>query len=148
MSRLLDIPIRVEQPVRTGGLGGGVAAILSELVGMLEILAGGGPPATIDMRSLPMSPQDRIELQSVLGNGEIVATLAADGLSAFRETRVSGVWWVEHRDRHGELIAELLDVARFPPILQSDLGEIRASALQLRERIAVGDTGPPAGVHS
>jgi hydrogenase maturation protease len=65
---------------------------------LLERLAESQIPAAIDLRSLPMSPQDRIELQRALGEGEVQATVTADGLSTIRETRISGVWWVEHRD--------------------------------------------------
>lgn len=153
MTRLADIAIRVEpllrpdplvreDPVlraeplaRAGGLGGGVAAVLSELVGMLEELARGGAPAIIDLRSLPMSPQDRLELKAALGEGEVHATFDADGVSTVRETHVSGVWWVEHRDRNGDLVSELLEVARVPPILEAALDEIATSATELRQRI-------------
>jgi hydrogenase-1 operon protein HyaF len=137
VNRLADIAIRVEPPARTGGLGGGVAAVLSEIVGMLEELARGGSPATVDLRSLPMSPTDRSELKSALGEGEVRATLDADGLSTLRETRVSGVWWIEHRDRQGELIAELLEVTSVPQILKSACDEIASSARELRERISL-----------
>lgn len=126
----------------SGGLGAGVAALLSELIGLLEVVAGGGPSATIDLRSLPMSPQDRVKLQSALGDGEVKATLDADGFSTLRETRVSGVWWIEHRDRHGELIAELLEVARVPPILESVPEEIAASARELREQLSIQSAAP------
>lgn len=136
MSRLTDIPIRIETPVRTGGLGQGVAAILIELVTRLERLATGEAPATIDLRSLPMSPQDRVELRNVLGEGEVQATLNAEGLSSIRETRVAGVWWVEHRDPQGELTAEMLEVARVPQILSSADDEIVAAAHALRRQIA------------
>jgi hypothetical protein len=142
VSRLSDIPIRMETAVPSGGLGAGVAALLSELIGLLEVVAGGGPSATIDLRSLPMSPQDRVKLQSALGDGEVKATLDADGFSTLRETRVSGVWWIEHRDRHGELIAELLEVARVPPILESVPEEIAASARELREQLSIQSAAP------
>jgi hydrogenase-1 operon protein HyaF len=138
LSRLADIAIRVEPPTRIGGLGGGVAAILIELVTRLERLAAGEAPATIDLRSLPMSPQDRTELQRVLGEGEVQATVNAAGLSSIRETRISGVWWVEHRDERGELIAELIEVTRVPEILASAPDEIAAAARELRARITVG----------
>ena len=134
MSRLSDIAVRVEAAPRIGGLGGGVQAVLSELVGMLEALASGGESATIDLRSLPMSPQDRIELQSALGEGELQATLMADGLSTLRETGVSGVWWIEHRDRDGDLIAELIEVTTIPSILEASLDEVAVSARTLRAR--------------
>jgi hydrogenase-1 operon protein HyaF len=148
VSRLTDIPIRIESadriqsprvtesPRAVAGLGGGVMAILAELVGLLERLASGELPATIDLRSLPMSPQDRVALQGVLGNGEVQATLDALGLSSIRETRVPGIWWVEHRDPHGELIAESIEVTRMPQILVSAVEEIVAGAAALRAQIA------------
>jgi HupH hydrogenase expression protein, C-terminal conserved region len=132
----------METAVPSGGLGAGVAALLSELIGLLEVVAGGGPSATIDLRSLPMSPQDRVKLQSALGDGEVKATLDADGFSTLRETRVSGVWWIEHLDRHGELIAELLEVARVPPILESVPEEIAVSARELREQLSIQSAAP------
>jgi len=140
MSRLHDIPIRTEPPARTGGLGGGVSAILSELAGLLDEVAQGGAPKSIDLRSLPISPPDRLELQRVLGSGEVQATLEVDGLSTLRETGISGVWWVEHRDGEGELIAELLEVTRFPQILESACDDMTTGARTLRER-AAGSSG-------
>jgi hypothetical protein len=135
LNRLADIAIRVEPPLPAGGLGGGVAAILTELVGLLEQLADSAKSATIDLRSLPMSPRDRIELQRVLGEGEVKATVDAEGLSSIRETRISGLWWVEHRDRQGELIAESIEVTRVPEILASVSDEIAAGARALRAQI-------------
>jgi hydrogenase-1 operon protein HyaF len=138
MSRLAEIPIRIELPAAVGGLGGGVTAILHEIVRLLERLATLEEPAAIDLRSLPMSPQDRTELQRALGEGEVLATLNAEGISKIHETRVPGVWWVEHRDQEGQLIAELIEVARVPEILASASDEIAAGARALREQIATG----------
>jgi len=53
---------------------------------------------------------------------------------------VPGVWWVEHRDSHGELIAELIEVTRVPQILASATDEILAGARALREQITLGAT--------
>ncbi|MGO9822960.1 MAG: hydrogenase expression/formation C-terminal domain-containing protein [Solirubrobacteraceae bacterium] len=138
MTRLAEIPIRIEPPASDGGLGGGVAAILNEIVRLLERLASLEEPAAIDLRSLPMSPKDRTELQRVLGEGEVQATLNAEGISRIHETRVPGVWWVEHRDRHGAVIAELIEVTRVPQILASAPEEIAAGARALREQVAAG----------
>ena len=147
MSRLAGIPVRIEgpalaggpapsaRPAPSGGLGDGVAAILTEIVTLLERLARGQNPAAIDLRSLPMSREDRTELQRVLGEGEVTATVAAQGVSIIRETRISGLWWVEHRDSRGDLIAELLEVARIPEILVTAPDEIAASARTLREHM-------------
>jgi hydrogenase-1 operon protein HyaF len=142
MTRLTDIPVRVELAARSepllseaGGLGGGVEAILSELVSLLERLADGNSPGSIDLRSLPMSPPDRALLQRVLGNGEVQATVNARGLSKIHETRFSGVWWIEHFDQEGESVAEFIEVSRVPDILASAPDEIAADARELRARI-------------
>jgi hydrogenase-1 operon protein HyaF len=149
LSRLTDIPIRtepraqVESPVSSGGLGGGVTAILFELVGHLERLAHEKTSATIDLRSLPMGPQDRAELQRALGEGEVRATVTAGGLSNIRETHVPGIWWVEHRDGDGELIAELIEVTHVPEFLTSATDEIVCGARNLRAQLAIPANAPP-----
>lgn len=154
MSRLHEIPIRIEGPAVRGGpasadipaplqapssfgLGGGVAAILIELIAMLERLVANQTPAAIDLRSLPMSPQDRTELKRALGEGEVRATVDAEGVSIIQETRISGVWWLEHRNRLGELIAEALEVTRVPEILSRASDEIAMGANALREQMKV-----------
>jgi hydrogenase-1 operon protein HyaF len=153
MSRLTDIPVRVEPSARietpavVGGLGGGVAAILSELATLLERLANGETVSVVDLRSLPMSPQDRTELQRALGEGEVQATVNAEGLSKIRETGVSGLWWVEHFDRHGELVAEMIEVTLVPQILASASDEIAAGARALRARITTASAPSLGGSH-
>jgi hydrogenase-1 operon protein HyaF len=145
LSRLAEIPIRIEPPAPPagaapcGGLGSGaVAALLTELASLLDRLAKTQHPAAIDLRSLPMSPEDRSELERVLGEGEVRATIQTEGRSVLRETGMSGVWWVEHRDAQGELMAELLEVAQVPAILASASDEIAAAARALREHLGSG----------
>ncbi len=146
LSRLKDISVRVEPAnggispvaagaIAAGGLGGGVAAILTELVALLERLAESDTAAAIDLRSLPMSPQDRVELERALGDGEVQATVTAQGVSTIRETRVSGIWWVEHRDPQGQVIAELLEVTRVPQILAAAPDDIAVAAATLHAQI-------------
>jgi hydrogenase-1 operon protein HyaF len=112
-----------------------MAALLSELAKCLDRLSTTNECATIDLRSLPLSPADRTSLQHVLGNGEVTATLDAAGKSTLRETRFSGLWWVEHRNRDGEMVADLLEVTRIPAILASAPDEISAAAQELKLRI-------------
>jgi hypothetical protein len=149
VSRLHEIPVRVDGVLQAStatattaatanlapaGLGGGIAAILSELATLLERLAGRDDTAMIDLSSLPMSAADRLALKRALGDGEVHATLEAQGASTAHETGVAGVWWIEHRDPHGALLAELLEVARFPQILASAPDEIASAAAALRAR--------------
>jgi hydrogenase-1 operon protein HyaF len=160
VTRLSDIPVRVEgsptagapappeaagcasaaseAPGASGGLAGGLSAILAELLSSLERLAATRLPTAIDLRSLPLSPQERAELQRALGEGEVQATVDASGVSTLRETGISGIWWVEHRDARGELIAELLEVAEVPQILSTASDELAAAARALREQINSG----------
>jgi hypothetical protein len=145
VSRLAEIPIRIEEPARVAGaappagLGRGVAALLTELASLLDRLAETQVAGAIDLLSLPMSPQDRSELERVLGEGEVRATIQTEGISILRETRMSGVWWVEHRDAAGGLEAELLEVAQVPAILASAPDEIAAAARALREHPSLRD---------
>ena len=99
-------------------------------------MATAGEPAAIDLRSLPLSSQDRAQLRRALGEGEVQATLNAEGISTIQEAGVPGVWWVEHHDRHGELIAELLEITRVPEILASATDEIAAGARRLRAQLS------------
>lgn len=141
MTRLSDIAVRVEAAAPSthvapdGGLGGGVAAVLAEVAGLLERLATTGGASAIDLRSLPMSSDDRAALQRILGTGEVRATLSAEGESSVCETGVPGVWWIEHRDQEGKLIAELVEITRVPDILTRAPDEIAAGARELRVRI-------------
>ncbi len=133
--RLADIGVRVDPGY---GLGGGVTAVLHEIATRLERLADTGEFDIIDLRSLPLSPADRDRLQSVLGTGEVEATVKIDGESKVRETGIAGVWWIEHRDADGVVIADLLEIARVPEILNVAQDELGRGAAALRARIARG----------
>ena len=109
--RLADMRVTLEHGY---GLGAGLDAVLAEVVQRLEQLAAGERPDAIDLRSLPLNPADRERLAEALGDGEVDITMRLDGASRVRETGATGVWWVEHRDARGELIAELLEITRIP----------------------------------
>ena len=136
VSGLDSIGVRVEHAAALGGLGSGVAAIACEIANLLDHLSASGESGAIDLRSLPMTAADRLRLQEVLGTGEVQATIDADGPSTVRETGIAGVWWTEHRNRHGELLAELIEVCRVPEILVLAQDELAPGARRLRERIA------------
>ncbi|MDE2148938.1 MAG: hydrogenase expression/formation protein [Gammaproteobacteria bacterium] len=138
MSRLGDIPIRIERPdfaAMAGTIGGGVTAILAEIAALLDRLAAGDEPQAIDLKSLPMNPGDREQLIEALGSGEVAITLYADGESTIRETGVHGVWWTEHRDGDGEVTAAFIEIARVPGILIVDSDELQRGAERLRSAI-------------
>lgn len=139
MSRLGEIPVIVEfrdDVSVTGTIGGGVSAILAEILEHVDALARDGEPAAIDLRSLPMSPNDRNNLIAALGDGEVAIALSGDGESTIRETGIGGVWWHAYRDREGEMIAEFIEIAAVPAIVPADTADMRGGARRLRARLA------------
>jgi hypothetical protein len=135
-SVLGQIPVHIEHrdtASETGTIGGGVAAILTEIASLLERVAASGDSAAIDLRSLPMSPSDRQSLEEALGRGEVEIVLHADGESRIRETGVQGVWWTEYRDRNGAVIAAFIEIARVPGILIVPPEELTRGAVRLRD---------------
>ena len=123
------------QPGRSGGLGGGVAAILSELVTLLERLAE-ATSAAIDLRSLPMSPQDRAELRArarrrrSAGDGRL-----RKAYRKFARRAYPGVWWVEHSRPARRTDCRIDRSEPVPQILASASDEIAAAARDLRAQI-------------
>jgi len=124
--KLEHIPVRV-----TGGPSGLPDAILMEIAELLERLVDEGINGAIDLRSLPMSDEDRACLEDRLGYGEVNATLDVAGQTEIIETAYPGVWWVRHLDGRGRVAAEQIVVTRVPDILISPPEDIRAAAARL-----------------
>lgn len=115
-----------------GALDTWTAAILREIAALLERVAAGGEPGHIELCGKNCGPQERARLWQALGPGEVLIRLQAQGESTIRETAVQGVWWNEHRDRRGKLIAAFLEVACVPAILPVEAEQLRRGAEQLR----------------
>lgn len=144
MKNLSDIPVRVESPdsapADPGGLGGGVLALLREVLQLLERLRDGDEPGAIDLRSMPMVPGDRQRLEEALGQGEIEATMNSGGTTRIRETGICGVWWITHYGADDEVVAEMLEVTQVPALLVSQREDLQMGVEHLREHL----TGPIA----
>ena len=112
---------------------GNVRPILNEVIHAIDRLLDEDVPTTIDLAGLPFGPGELDELEATLGNGELVATLDALGSSRIRETTYPGVWWIEHRNVHDEVVGRYLEVTRFPEILCSQDADIMAGRARLRE---------------
>lgn len=146
MSRLSEIPVRVEGlggrsaaerggPQPGVGLGGGVIAVLHELASLLERLRDEDEPGAVDLGTMPMAPADHEQLRTALGEGEVDATVTANGTSRVRETGVHGIWWIEHHDGQGRVQAEFLEVSRLPAILRTHPADVGAGLDRLRRRL-------------
>lgn len=130
MTREQRIPIKDELAI-SSGLGEGINAIMAEILAMLECLAHQGRGGAIDLRSLPLAPDDYDSLKALLGEGETKIDIALNGLTRCRETRLPAVWWVEHYNTSGSTVAEFIEVTKVPDILAVDEDEILEGIVRL-----------------
>ncbi|MGF1643604.1 MAG: hydrogenase expression/formation C-terminal domain-containing protein [Thiotrichales bacterium] len=136
MSGLTDIPIRLEigEPSNTepSGL---IHALAQEIIDALASHAQRADNHLIDLRGLPLGQHDLDALQALLGIGEVRATLDISGPSEIWETAYAGVWWVRHRAREDNVIAEYLEVGAIPSILRSHPDDMRDAAVRLAAQL-------------
>jgi hydrogenase-1 operon protein HyaF len=127
MSSIDEIGVQVE------AMHGNVLPILNEVMHALDRLLEDDVPTIIDLAGLPFAPGELDKLEATLGTGELVANLDALGTSRIRETAYPGVWWIEHRNVHDEVVGRYLEVTRQPEILSSQDADIMAGRARLRE---------------
>ena len=128
MSRLDDIGIAVQNDY------GNVKPILNEIVHAIDKLLESGEPTTIDLAGLPFGPGELEQLEAALGEGELSARLDALGKSSIRETAYPGVWWLEHRNAHDEVMGRYIEITRTPEILSSQEVDILAGRARLKDQ--------------
>ena len=112
-------------------------AVLFEVLQAVDQYLETGESAAIDLRSLPMTPPDRAELERKLGRGEITMHLAIAGDSEVWETRFAGVWWVRHRGPDGAVIAESLEIGLVPSIVHAQPQDVSDGYKRLRRELRV-----------
>ncbi|MEJ1364816.1 MAG: hydrogenase expression/formation protein [Candidatus Sedimenticola sp. (ex Thyasira tokunagai)] len=133
MNLLDDIPITVSSSATTAGAVGNALPILHEIHHALQRLLECDETTVIDLRAIPFGPGDEERLLSVLGKGEIVATLNALGETTVTETGYPGVWLLDHRNPDDERIALQIEITRIPDILCSRQEDVSDSLERLVE---------------
>jgi hydrogenase-1 operon protein HyaF len=127
-----------------GGLAGfrsGMAqSLLREIAEHLSNLANAGEASAIDLRSLPMTPADRDELEERLGRGEVEVMLDVAGKSEVWETRYAGVWWIRHLGANDKVAAERIEITKVPEILVTHGADIAGASARLRKELAAGQS--------
>ena len=121
---------------RGGPLTGLAEAVFGEVAARLQALAESGEEAAIDLKSLPLTPADRRELEEKLGYGEVCAALDIGGLSEIWECGYAGVWWVRHLGEDGMPRSERIEIAAVPAILVTHGSDIAAAAARLQRDAA------------
>jgi hydrogenase-1 operon protein HyaF len=136
MSRLQDIPVRVEFSHPKAIKPDIVGRVLKEVQTALSDLQDHGQTHTIDVRQLPrMSPEIYQALRDALSQGEVSAVVDAQVKVEVAETQYPGVWWVRHFNEREEVATEIIEITEMPAILRSHRVEIRAGLQKLTERL-------------
>jgi hydrogenase-1 operon protein HyaF len=129
MSGLSDIAVSVEAAT------GNVEPLLHEIRHALDRLSRGEQGTVIDLRGLPLAPGEEARIEEALGEGEVSAQLDALGPTSIRETALSGVWIVTHRNAENEIVARFIEVCRVPDILKAQDEDIQQGVHRLARRL-------------
>jgi hydrogenase-1 operon protein HyaF len=116
-------------------------AVMHEIAACLESLAREGKETTIDLRSLPLTAADLLELEALLGEGEVRVDLEVLGATRIWETAYTGVWWLRHFGANKQTASEEIAITSLPEILKSHPEDIDTSAARLRKELEQADTG-------
>jgi hydrogenase-1 operon protein HyaF len=115
-----------ENPVAVdNGLSGNAPVLLREIAELAHRLLTSGKSSAIDLRALPLTPADLDWLRETLGQGQVVATLEAEGESMLSETVCPGVWWVVHRNEKGAVASEFIEVTYVPELLKAHPDDVK-----------------------
>ena len=106
---------------------GNVAPIINEVRHALNKLLEEGEATVIDIRALPLGPGEEQQLESLLGIGEVTATIEAMGTSTINETLFAGVWLVTHRNTEDEILGKFIEITRYPLLLESQTEDMRSA---------------------
>jgi len=136
MTQLSDINIEVvtnNDPVTPSPQ---AMALLQELQVMLNDLVHSGKSTSLDVRSLPITPDDYTYLKSLLGDGEVTATINALGPTNISETEIPGIWWITHYNTDDMILAESIEVTELPEMLKTQRQDLQQAIALFEAKIA------------
>jgi hydrogenase-1 operon protein HyaF len=113
------------QDVPDAGLSSNAPVLLHEIAELARRLLDSGESSAIDLRALPLTPADLDWLRETLGQGQVVATLEAEGESTLTETVCPGVWWVTHKNENGAVASEFIEVTFAPELLKAHPEDVK-----------------------
>lgn len=129
------IPLKVKTSPTGITIGGGVTAIGYEILTLLDRLRSDGESGAIDLRGLPMAPNEYTELLAMLGEGELDLDIDLNGPTRIRETAYPGVWWIQHKDGEDRVLAEYIEINRIPDFLCAQTDQIEDAVKALSDRL-------------
>lgn len=131
MSGIDEIGVTV---IQVGG-DGNARAVLREIETLLAALVERDEDGSIDLSSLPLTPEDYDLLEETLGEGEVTAEVNSLGPTRVHETGIPGVWWVVHYNEDDEVMAEFIEVTYCPEILLTPVDDAKDGLEALRARL-------------
>jgi hydrogenase-1 operon protein HyaF len=147
MSLLNEIPVVVEtgsaapegDPHRCGN----AEPVLHEVRHALARLISTGETTKIDLKAMPFGPGDLEHVLSVLGTGEVQASIDALGPTRIQETAIPGVWLVDYLNSEAHRLALHLEIATVPEILCPQPQDLDDAIAALDARLNPGRSDPP-----
>lgn len=128
--------IRVTDDTAAPVVSGNAAPLLHEIRHGLEALIVSGQETTLDLTTLPLTPDDEQRLFAVLGEGEIEIQLHALGETFIRETSIGGVWLIEHFDADQRRTGCFIEITTCPSLLRSPWEHLRQGLDRLSTTLA------------
>ena len=119
----------------TASATGNVLPLLHEIKHAIEKLLREEKETVLDLRRMPLTPDEEKQLDTFLSVGEVNAELNALGRSSFQETQYSGVWIVTHYNEHQEIMNKFITVTRAPDILFAQTPDIEMGLTTLTARL-------------
>ncbi len=116
-------------------------ALFNELAQHLQQLVDQDSEHIVDLFNLPISDQDKQELEQLLGKGEVEITLTTVGESRIFETSYNGIWWIRHYAADELLISEFIEVSWIPEIIKSHPSDVALSADRMKKIIQQDEGG-------
>ena len=142
MTALRDIPITVEESAAKLPTNGNSTPILHEVLHALRRLAENGEATQIDLNALPFGPGDEEHLLSLLGRGEVQATVDALGVTRVTETAFPGVWLVDYLNEEDQRLTLHLEITEIPSILRVQSRDIEGSITALDAHLSADPSTP------
>lgn len=119
---------------------GNADPILREIHHALKNLVETGETTVIDLGAIPFAAGDERILDSVLGEGELYATLNSLGTSYILETDIPGVWRIDHLNDDNEVQSRFIEVTYFPEILRTQKEDAQIGLQALTDRLQERDS--------
>jgi hydrogenase-1 operon protein HyaF len=107
--------------------------ILTELAAHGESYRVGDPAHTINLSLLPMSDQDILFLDQVLGLGAVEILSRSYGRCLMAMSAIANIWWVRFYNSTGTLILNSLEVVDVPLVARAAVEDIAESGRRLTE---------------